>query len=180
MLLYNQRDNQFYFIFEQTLKKHVGRISEIVTDSIYHYKNLNMKTLKYIIAIFIIILLGCDTQIKFDKTKWAMKDDIEYPYRNVMLNDLTTNHKLSGLKYSELITFLGPPQYSDSTSLTYQVTIHYDVIDPDYLKSLKFIFNKDSIIVSFKIHEWKKNSKIHKIIKNKRRIYKNQLPANSY
>lgn len=114
-----------------------------------------MKTLKFSIAIFIIILLGCNTQIKFDKTKWALKDDIEYPYRDAMLKDLTTNYKLSGLKYSELISLLGPPQISDSTSLSYQVILHYNVIDPDYSKDLEFVFNKDSIIKSFKIFEWK-------------------------
>jgi hypothetical protein len=27
--------------------------------------------------IFIITLLGCDKQIKFDKIKWAIKDDME-------------------------------------------------------------------------------------------------------
>jgi hypothetical protein len=51
---------------------------------------------------------------------------------------------------------LGQPQYEDSTSLGYQIDTHYDVIDPVYHKQLELTFNKDSIITSFKIDEWKK------------------------
>ena len=93
---------------------------------------------------------------KFDKNKWAFRDDMEYPYRNNMLNDLTTNYKLVGLKYSELINLLGGPSYRDSFSLTYHVLINYDGIDEDYIKNLDIIFNRDSMITAFKIDEWRK------------------------
>lgn len=116
-----------------------------------------MKRLKYSILIFASILFSCNRQIKFDKSKWKTKDDMEYPYRDRMLKDLRTNYKLSGLKYSEIINLLGQPQVSDSTSLAYQININYgNDIDPDYTKYFTLIFSKDSIITLFKVEEWKK------------------------
>jgi hypothetical protein len=115
-----------------------------------------MAKTKYIITLFVIILLGCNHQIKFDKTKWTTGGNMEFPYRNSMLKDLTTNYKLTGIGYSELIALLGQPQYNDSVSLGYEIETRYDVIDPVYNKTLRFSFNKDSTITSFKVDEWKK------------------------
>jgi hypothetical protein len=96
-------------------------------------------------------------QIKFDKGKWLTKDDMEFPYRNKMLKDLTTHYKLVGLKYNEIINLFGEPNYHDSNSVVYQVIEDYGSdIDPIYTKNLNFKFNKDSIITAFKIEEWKK------------------------
>jgi len=75
-----------------------------------------------------------------------------------MLKDLTTNYKLIGMKYSDLIDLLGSPDFIDTSNsiITYEITLHYDMIDPDYGKDLDFKLNKDSTIKSFKIREWKK------------------------
>jgi len=119
-----------------------------------------MKGLKYgviLLFLFALILFSCNRQIKFDKSKWQTKDDMEYSYRDNMLKDLTTNYKLSGLKYSEIINLLGQPQIEDSTSLAYQIIIKYgNDIDPVYTKYFNLTFSKDSIIKSFEIKEWKK------------------------
>lgn len=115
-----------------------------------------MNVLKYYILITI-FLVSCNQQIKFNQAQWQTKDDMEYPYRKKMLNDLTTNHKLSGLKYSEIIDLLGQPQISDSTTLGYQIIVDYGHdIDPVYTKYLELTFSKDSIITAFKVKEWKK------------------------
>lgn len=103
------------------------------------------------------MLLSCNQQIKFDRTKWKTKDDMEYPYRNDMLKDLTTNYKLVGLKYAELLELLGQPNFKDSSSLTYKIIEDYKQdIDPVYTKNLNFTFSSDSVITLFKIDEWKK------------------------
>ncbi len=115
-----------------------------------------MKTVNNTLLIFLMILSGCDQQMKFDKAKWATKDDMEYPYRDLMLKDLTINHKLTGLKYSLLIDLLDKPDFADSASLSYELLVHYEVIDPDYSKNLEFSFGKDSVVKSFRIVEWKK------------------------
>ena len=74
-----------------------------------------------------------------------------------MLTDLTTNYKLTGLKYSQLIDLLGIPDSKDSSSLSYKIIVDYgNDIDPVYAKNLDFTFSKDSVITSFNIDEWKK------------------------
>jgi hypothetical protein len=114
---------------------------------------------KRLLLIALIGLFSCKDfeQIKFDKGKWRTKDDMEFPYRNKMLKDLTTNYKLVGLKHSEIIELLGEPNFSDSSSFAYQVIEDYGSdIDPVYTKNLDFEFSKDSMITAFKIEEWKK------------------------
>ena len=109
--------------------------------------------------IGIIGLVSCTDfgQAKFDKIKWMTKDDMTFPNRNNMLKDLTTNHKLVGLKHNEAIELLGEPNYSDCSSFTYQVIEDYGSdIDPVYSKNLDFEFGKDSVITSYKIEVWKK------------------------
>ena len=82
---------------------------------------------------------------------------MEFPYRNKMLKDLTSNYKLVGLKHSEIVNLLGDPNFSDSSSFAYEVIEDYGSdIDPVYTKNLDFEFGKDSIITAFKIAEWKK------------------------
>ena len=85
------------------------------------------------------------------------KDDMEFPYRNKMLKDLTTNYKLVGLKRNEIINILGEPNSTDSISFAYNVIEDYGGdIDPVYTKDLDFKFDHDSLITSFKITELKK------------------------
>lgn len=112
-------------------------------------------------VIIVIFLLSCNNnkQIKFDKDKWNEQADPVFPssYRPKMLTDLTSNYKLVGFKYSQLINLLGVPDYKDSSSLSYKIIVDYKHdIDPIYTKNLDFVFSKDSIIISFKVSEWKK------------------------
>ena len=102
-------------------------------------------------------LFSCNQSIKFDSSKWNIKDDIEYSYRDKMVEDLTANNKLIGLRYSQLIKLLGNPQVEDSLRISYKIIDKYgNDIDPVYSKYLDFTFSKDSIIISFKINEWEK------------------------
>jgi hypothetical protein len=112
-------------------------------------------------VIFLLSLFGCnpDRQIKFDKGKWNDQIDPLFPssYRSRMIDDLITNYKLIGLKYSRLIELLGVPDMKDDTSLSYKIVVDYGHgVDPVYAKNLDFSFSKDSVIISFKIDEWKK------------------------
>jgi hypothetical protein len=112
-----------------------------------------------LIVALLIEIFSCSNlqQIKFDKVKWMTKDDIEYPFRNIMLKDLMNNYKLEGLNYVEVVKLLGEPNFSDSISFAYQVIEDYGSdIDPVYTKNFDFEFDKDSVIVSCKIVEWKK------------------------
>ena len=125
-----------------------------------------MKYQKYIFkpiffALLISLFSTCNNEIKFDKVKWDEQPDLVFtpPYRKKMLKDLTTNHKLVGLKYLEIISLLGAPNFQDSAtaSFGYDIIINYGSdVDPIYTKTLNFTISKDSVIISFKVNEWKK------------------------
>ena len=117
-----------------------------------------MKSVNLYLLILVSALASCN-QMRFDKIEWNKSDDPGFtpPNRKRMLKDLTKNYKLTEIKYSSLINLLGRPNYADSTSLSYDIEVDYGTdIDPVYTKILDFIFDKDSIIKSWKIEEWKK------------------------
>lgn len=114
---------------------------------------------KWLLAAFIFTMFSCNQQIKFDKNKWNEQTDPLFPssYRSKMLRDLTTNYKLIGLSYHQLIDRLGMPDNKDSSLVSYKIVVEYGSdIDPVYTKDLKFTYSKDSLITSFKVVEWKK------------------------
>ncbi|OYU78902.1 MAG: hypothetical protein CFE23_16475 [Flavobacterium sp. BFFFF1] len=115
-----------------------------------------MKTNYCLLIFFLIFLVSCKE--KFEKSKWLFKSDMEYPYRNKIVDDLVENQKLKGLTYSKIIELLGTTNgESEPGKLTYDIETDYGMdIDPVYNKYLEINFTKDSIVKSFKIVEWKK------------------------
>ena len=111
-----------------------------------------------LILLFILpIIHACNQDSHFEKTKWLEKEDISYPYRAVMLDDLVTNYKLTGLTYQQLTDLLGQPDSLSNklNEVVYEITVQYDIdIDPVYEKNLVFQFNPDSTVKSFKIEEY--------------------------
>ncbi len=120
--------------------------------------------MRQIIAlIFLLLALGCNHNVvykqKFDRSKWNLKDDMWYPDRNSMVDDLVKNHKLKGLTYKELTKLVGEPDRWESNidSPYYEIVTDFGSdIDPVYTKSLVVYLNKDSVITSLKILEWNK------------------------
>jgi hypothetical protein len=90
---------------------------------------------------------------KFDKTRWSLQGDDNYPYRDKMLNDLVYNVKLKGLNKQEVIDLLGPPDRIDSSFLFYKVSQKRIGFFPLQTKSLVIKLTKDSIVEWRKIHE---------------------------
>ncbi len=122
-------------------------------------RNLLLIILQVISVVFFLSCNDMQHHTKFDKNKWQEQTDPLFPspYRSQMVEDLTTNHKLVGLKYSQLIELLGIPDYKDSSSLSYKIIVdHGKDIDPVYTKDLEFTFSNDSTVTAFKINEWKK------------------------
>jgi hypothetical protein len=94
------------------------------------------------------------TPIKFDKEKWAIKKDRDYPYRDRMLHDLVYSKQLKGMKWDSVISRLGAPTRSDTNYLFYTIRQPYlaNTI-PLYTKSLVIEFNTDSTVRTTRIHE---------------------------
>ncbi|WPU94186.1 hypothetical protein SNE25_01435 [Mucilaginibacter sabulilitoris] len=109
-----------------------------------------------------LVVQGCHSVVfkqSFDKQKWNDKEDWDYPQRNNVVDDLVKNHRLKGLNYKQLINLLGIPQgqSEDSAGIYYQIVMDFgNDIDPVYTKNLLIGFNKDSIVNSITINEWKK------------------------
>jgi hypothetical protein len=116
---------------------------------------------RYITLLFGILLnFSCERKLKFDKAKWNDKYDLEYPYREVMLEDLVKHHHLIGLTYKQLTTQIGEPARYDSNldNPYYNIIIDYGWdIDPVYTKVLRIQLNKDSVVAGYKVEEWRKN-----------------------
>ncbi len=84
---------------------------------------------------------------------------MDYPHRDLMIDDLINNRQIKGLKYQELVKLLGEPQrnwQSDSNQYYYQIVEDYGMdIDPVYTKNL-MIRLRDSVVCEIKLQEWKK------------------------
>jgi len=116
--------------------------------------------LKLIFLSASILFISCKNP-KFDTIGWSEKGDLgSYPKRESMLENLTQNYKLKGMKYKELIQLLGSPEkYSDEeyNTISYNIETDYGFdIDPTYSKNLKIKLAKDSVVESYRIVEWKK------------------------
>lgn len=102
-----------------------------------------------------------DKNIPFNNTGWNESSDGVPcpPLRDKMLKDLLENHKLKGITYKQLIDKLGEPpicEICDPNSVSYEVIVKYGFdIDPSYIKTLDFYYDKDSIITDWKINEFK-------------------------
>ncbi len=115
----------------------------------------------FIIICLSFIFLACNTDKPFDKTQWIVKSDLgEYPHRNSMIKDLTSNFKITGLSYKELIDLIGEPEMNivgEKNQICYKVLTEYGSdIDPISSKTLIIKLNNDSTIADFKVDEWRK------------------------
>ena len=105
-------------------------------------------------------IFSCQTKQKFDKVKWAeVADLMTFPNRKLMIDDLANNFKLKGKKYEEIVDLLGQPQGKGDNDLQifYDIDVKYGSdIDPVYTKTFNFQFDKDSIVKTVEVKEWKK------------------------
>ena len=110
----------------------------------------------------VLLIAACTQNFnqKFNKSNWMEERDLQtFPYRDNMLNDLTTNYKLKGLTYKQLIDLIGEPQNNmgDTNTICYPILVDYGFdIDPVHSKTLVIELNNDSIVIDYKIDEWKK------------------------
>lgn len=117
-----------------------------------------MKTKIILTFVTTFFLVACNGSIKFEKAGWIEKGDLGlYPKREKMLYDLTTNYKLKGLSYKQLIDLIGQPEKNamGSNSIYYNISVDYGHdIDPIYIKTFVVEFNNDTV-KQYKINEWK-------------------------
>ena len=123
--------------------------------------------IRFTLAIIFLICLGCNrgseiaaddlinttTEAKFDKTKWDVKEDSEYPYREQMLHDIVYNDAIRELTKDELLDLLGKPDRSNKGNLYYMISQKKLGFWPIKTKTLVIKLKEDNSIEWIKIHE---------------------------
>ena len=100
------------------------------------------------------------TKFFYDRNLWIEKDDMEYPNRKKMVDDIMKHLKLKGQTLTEIENLLGQPSYIDTTEIMYKVEEKYGIdIDPIGSTTLVMKYNKESIITEVRKDEYKKNSR---------------------
>lgn len=122
---------------------------------------MNNLKLTFILLTISLVLFSCKRDLKFEKSGWNQKDDVNcYLNRERMLNDLMKNHKIKGLKYTELVNLLGEPEIkttSENITASYNLVTKYgNDIDPIYSEDLVIGLSPDSITQGSAIKIWKK------------------------
>ena len=114
----------------------------------------------FILLTLTSILIGCQSEIKFESKKWKEGGDLDfYPYRQSMLKDIVENKRFVGLSYATVLDSLGQPENYDmkkENELWYSVTVEYGGIDPVYTNHLILTLGNDSTIEKVEAREWKK------------------------
>lgn len=102
-------------------------------------------------------------ELKFNKGQWVVRQDanipdVQYPYRDQMLNDLVKHHQLKGLTYKQLVDSIGEPSnygQEDDGIVHYLVFEGFESdIDPVHGKTLDLTLGPDSVVTSYKVSEW--------------------------
>lgn len=110
-----------------------------------------------IIKLLLMLLLFCSAcsskdeaskpDIKFDRTKWNIKDDENYTYRKQMVNDLLNNYKWPGVKKDSVLKLLGiPDDIEEDTFMLYHYQQKHLGSFPLSTQSLVFELAADSIV----------------------------------
>lgn len=92
-------------------------------------------------------------EITFDKTKWSLMDDKDYPYRDQMLNDVLYNDSIRTLIKYEILELLGEPDRSTDGYLYYMISQTRIGAWPLRTKTMVIRLSEDSSIDWIKIHE---------------------------
>ena len=86
-----------------------------------------------------------------------MGNGLSYTMRDKILEDLTTNYKLVGMTYKDVIRLLGKPDDIGTLKTSYDIINNEAIYNPKnkplYRKNLEFYFNKDSVVIRFNVYE---------------------------
>ena len=114
-----------------------------------------------LVVIFIICCVACKNknneikEQKFDKSKWSIKKDDKYPYRDKMLKDFMSNYNLNGHGKDSLLNLLGAPDRIDNGHLFYAISQKHfpGTTFPIHTKTLVVKLTPANTVQWRKIHE---------------------------
>jgi hypothetical protein len=139
-------------------------------------KNIFRIQIKLYLIILITTCLACNSEkkepintddfnIAFDKIKWQVKEGLDYPFRDQMLNDIVYNDSIRALDKPEIFELLGEPNRINEGHLYYMVTQKRIGLLPLTTKTMVIKLTEDNKIEWIKIHGGeKKGSMLNKLL----------------
>ena len=92
-------------------------------------------------------------EITFDKTKWRVKEGLDYPNRDQMLNSIVYNDTVRALNKDEILDLLGEPDRRNEGYLYYLISQRRLGFWPLHTKTLVIKLSGDNTIDWIRIHE---------------------------
>ncbi|MBL4676401.1 MAG: hypothetical protein JKY70_09395 [Mucilaginibacter sp.] len=110
----------------------------------------------FVILLMVAVITGCTANQDFDRKGWNDGDGIDFPRRNLMIDDLLEKYNFKGWKYKNVRGLLHEPDRfsDDSSNFHYEIIRKMDGVDTVHTKNLVFWWNrKDSTITDYKVAE---------------------------
>jgi len=116
--------------------------------------------IRIIILILLLTFTSCKVkEQKFNSQVWKEAYSDSSSKRELLVNDLIKNHMYRGMSFHDIIKLLGDPEIvekNENITIGYILNTNYDRIDPIKGKDLIIDLSRDSIVLDYKITEWKK------------------------
>jgi hypothetical protein len=113
--------------------------------------------MKTVYFALLLLFISCQNEvvdeISFDASKWSVKKDMDYPFRNQMLHDLMENDTLKKMKKDSILELLGQPERINENHLYYMIEQERLGFWPLHSKFLVIKFDDNGDVVFVKIHE---------------------------
>jgi hypothetical protein len=93
------------------------------------------------------------SEMTFDKSKWAVKEGGDYPYRDQMVNDVLYNDTIRSLNGEEILGLLGKPDRINEGHLYYRITETSLGFWTLHAKTLVIKLSADNSIEWIKLHD---------------------------
>ena len=93
------------------------------------------------------------TEISFDKTKWRTKKGRDYPYRDLIVNEIVYNDTVRMKNKDGILELLGEPDRINDGHLYYMIAQKRLGFWPLHTKTLVIKLSNDSTINWIKIHD---------------------------
>lgn len=92
-------------------------------------------------------------QAQFDKRKWRVRDESDYPYREELLPSILYNDSIRTMSKEEVVDMLGPPDRSNEGFLYYMISQTRLGFWPLKTKTMVVKITGDDRVEWIKVHE---------------------------